>query len=551
MSSIPFARRPAAEPAPGAVEHMVRMRDGVRLATDVYSPDGGDAPGPTILTRLPYDKRSRSTYLPAVAAYFARHGFRHVVQDVRGKFRSEGETVPWINEVYDGYDTIEWIVNQPWSDGIVGMWGTSYFGFTQLAAASAAHPALRAIVPRMTGRYLGDLPMRGEGERTTDAEMHLVRLYAVSHFQANDTFEWEMEWKRPYAEVIERWFESVGERSPAFDLWSPNPVKLRRFPAGDPFDAPAVPILQTIGWWDNCAPWQWPDHEQIKSRPAWAANEYLLLEPIDHKSYRHTGAPYGPEDDHAVDDGALERLLPRTLDSAVEFFDVFLRGNGSPDEIPRVRWWAVGEDAFRSSETWPPPGAATVEMSLGHGTLAEERDSDSTTKKWVHDPDDPVPSPATNSFVFLKDFPDEAYLAERADVLTFTSEPRIEPTILAGPIELVAEVRSSASEADFFARLADLAPDGSAHMVARGQLTLHEATSPCRIVIPLGHAGYVVEPGHSLRLTLASSDAPDYVTSPGTGENRWLAVETSLAEQEIRLGGEAGALLRLTVLQEQ
>ena len=146
--------RVTAQPVPEhASEFRIRMRDGVRLATDVYRGDI-DGPAPAILVRLPYDKDSRYVFFDQAASRFTERGYVLVVQDVRGKFRSEGETVAFAGEVDDGYDSIEWIINQEWSNGVVGMFGDSYFGFTQWAAVSSQHPALRAIVPRVTSTAL-------------------------------------------------------------------------------------------------------------------------------------------------------------------------------------------------------------------------------------------------------------------------------------------------------------------------------------------------------------------------------------------------------------
>ena len=138
---------------PAAEQTMVPMRDGVHLATDVYLPDGHGR-APAVLVRLPYDKCGRYTFMPALAPYFTERGYAFVVQDVRGKFRSEGETLAFTHEVEDGYDTIDWMVGQAWCDGMVGMWGDSYYGYTQWAAVASGHPALKAIVPRVTSADL-------------------------------------------------------------------------------------------------------------------------------------------------------------------------------------------------------------------------------------------------------------------------------------------------------------------------------------------------------------------------------------------------------------
>src|SRR5579872_2660313 len=117
-----------------ADQQLVEMRDGVRLATDVYLPEAGGRL-PAVLIRPPYDKGADFTFLPRLARLFNDRGYAFVAQDVRGKARSEGPQEPFRHEVADGYDTIDWLVAQAWSNGAVGMFGDSYLGFTALAGA--------------------------------------------------------------------------------------------------------------------------------------------------------------------------------------------------------------------------------------------------------------------------------------------------------------------------------------------------------------------------------------------------------------------------------
>ena len=188
---------------------MVPMRDGVRLATDVYLPDGA-GPFPAVLVRLPYDKNGRYCWMPFLASHFIARGYAFVPQDVRGKFRSEGEPVAFVNEVPDGYDAIEWITRQPWSNGDVGMWGDSYYGFTQWAAVAAGHPALKAIVPRVT---IADIDTWLEGV-TPLYGAHYLAEYWTDH----NTHEWTPDWsQRPLAAVFDAAFEAIGRRSASFD----------------------------------------------------------------------------------------------------------------------------------------------------------------------------------------------------------------------------------------------------------------------------------------------------------------------------------------------
>ena len=556
---IAIERLGPAERSPLATEIMVPMRDGVRLATDVYLPGGSTEPGPVILTRLPYDKNGSYTFMPLVAEYFMRHGYRMVVQDVRGKFRSEGETLLFVNEADDGYDTIEWITRQPWSDGIVGMWGDSYYGFTQWAAVSAGHQALRAIVPRVTGTRLGELAQDIPGTRTREVEAGVHRMYPLTMFHERDIVHWEMDWTSlPYHDTVERFFAAAGSRSPSYDLWYPHPVRLRRFRNGSPFAAPAVPVLMTVGLWDNCAHWQWADHEEIARHPHWALGEYLLIEAIDHENNSFFEQPWldpsaasPSQDDHVA-------MLPRYLRPAVEFFDVFLRGQGSPASIPKVRWQlAGGAPGFQAGESWPPSGTVTLTLwpsgadlaagSAPGGSLSTDASGVAETVSWKHDPASPVPSPMPDSFAFLAYCPDERNAADRADVLVFTAAPSAEPLDLTGPVRLTARVRSDGPEMDLFARLLDVAPDGSARLIARGQLTVLAAGYGEDVEVSLGQLGYRLHPGHALRLTLASSDAPEFVPYWGTGENRWSQASIVVNTQQVELGGGHGVRLCLTV----
>jgi putative CocE/NonD family hydrolase len=531
-----------------AEQHQVRMRDGVRLATAVYLPAGDRAPGPTILVRLPYDKDGAYTFIPQIAARATAHGYRLVAQDVRGKFRSEGETLLFVNEAYDGYDTLDWIEQQDWSDGVVGMWGDSYYGFTQWAAVSSGHPALRAISPRVTGTRLGELPELAPGADAMEVEMSVHRLYPVTHFHSRDSFAWEVDWSaRPYVASVERFLEAVGERSASWDAWWPHAVRLRRFPNGSPFDARPVPCLMTIGWWDNCAPWQWGDHAELARRPAWALNEYLLIDAIDHENFHLTRGERAAERSPAEQ----ARIVAEVLDPTLQFFDVFLRGLGPADAIPRVRWNLAHTEGLRTAPAWPPPGTEPwTLLATADGRLVPEEaaaggnGAGPALLRWVHDPDDLVPSPATDPFSFLAESPDERAWATRDDVLVFNAPPVAAPLDLVGAVDLAATAGSDGPAFDLFARLLDVAPDGSAHLIARGQLHVPRCAGEHDLRVDLGQVGYRLRTGHHLRLHVASSDFPEFVPQPGTGESPWSAVEVRRNEQTLR----AGARLTFSVL---
>ncbi|MEV8337760.1 CocE/NonD family hydrolase [Leucobacter sp. NPDC077196] len=549
-----YQRLGAAPVSELAREERVRTRDGVHLATDVYLPSAGDgtrddSPGDTILIRLPYDKNGEYTFIPLVAEYFLQHGYRVVAQDVRGKFRSEGEALLFVNEVRDGEDTLDWIVAQAWSNGRVAMWGDSYYGYTQWAAAASGHPALRAIAPRVTGTGLGEPVHRDLGTRVRAVEMGITNLYPLTHFHGSDTFLWEPDWSRrdfeAQAEAFQEW---AGARSRSYDQWVPHPVTLPRFPNGSAFAGRSVPVLHTIGWWDNCAPLSWADVEEIKQFPAWDAHHYLRIEAIDHESYQFVEA----EGDRVAErtEQQIRAILPRTLDPALAFFEVFVRGEGSIVDIPRVTWQLAGTAEERTEPAWPPAGSRSVtRYATVEGGLSPEQPVEARERTWMHDPEDLVPSTAPDAFSYLLYLPDEAPLGERGDVLVFTGPEQPEDVELAGPVGARVRVRSTGPIMDCFVRVLDVAPDGTAVRIARGQQQLHEARDSATLEIDLGHIGYRLRSGHRLRVHVSSSDYPEFLPQPGTGRDPWTdGVETVPNTQALIIGGSDALAIELPVV---
>jgi putative CocE/NonD family hydrolase len=513
-----------------ATEEHVRMRDGIRLATDVYVPAGDRAPGDTILIRLPYDKSGQYTFIPLIAEYLMARGYRVVAQDVRGKFRSEGEAMLFVNEARDGYDSIEWITQQSWSNGRVAMWGDSYYGYTQWAAVSTQHPALKAIAPRVTGTQLGEPVHHGPDDITSPVEWGITYLYPLTYFHSQDAYFWELDLaRRPFSAQVEEVLDAIGSRSPSYDQWYPRPVYLPRFPDGSPFDARPIPVLQTIGLWDNCAPLSWADVAELQARPAWALNHFLRIEPMDHESYYLSDTPAQRAGERTEDQIRAE--LPRMLDPTLDFFEVFVRGNGDASDIPRVSWALAGTDGMRASATWPPPGTRDWELFATAAGGLEPDPAVDCAVEWTHDPSDLVPSSAHNAFAFLLERPDESPIGDRDDVRVFTGDPLEHAIDLVGPATARARVHSDGPVMDVFVRVLDLAPDGSALRIARGQLQLAGAGRTTEIEIDLGQVSYRLEPGHRIRVHLSSSDYPEFIPQPGTGEDPWSSVHTQTNRQ--------------------
>lgn len=553
MSTWPTINHSSPVPAE-AQQYFVRMRDGVRLATDVYLPKG-EGPHPTILVRMPYDKNNPDMFMSVIARFATQAGYATVVQDVRGKFRSEGEALGPITEAHDGYDTLSWIASAEWSDGKVGMFGDSYYGYTQFAAVSSGHPALRAIVPRVTSTMLSNFDLI-EGDGVIDIPWITGATYQRQCWSGRylDGSDPDLS-IRPLTAAFESMFDGGGERSSWFDSTVPYTHPGRVFPDGHPWNARPVPVLQCVGWWDNLAIPHMRDVEAFASVPAWDAVQHLWLDSMDHENLKIEDVGEIEWGEHQGDEEALNKMMEIYLAPALRFFDVYVKEIGTPRDIPRVRWH-LAHDGYRDDESWPPQGAQTSslflsgfsEMAMSGGSLSEEEPTESERADLHFNPENLVASPAVNSWAFLAEYPDERASIEHPDVAIFQTEAYSENFDLAGPVHLWVRVASTARTADLFARLIDVAPDGSAHLIVRGQA---EFTSPDEETlrrIELGHTGYRVRPGHRLRLQLSSSDYPEYVPNPGAGENRWTATEFAAATHTLTSDRINPARLDLTVL---
>ncbi len=540
---------PMAAVDPRAEEVRIRTRDGVRLATDVYLPDG-PGPFPTVLVRLPYGKSERFSFMPQIAALATERGYAFVAQDVRGKFRSDGEAIAFVHEAEDGADTLDWIAAQRWSDGAVGMFGDSYYGFTQWAAASTGHPALRAIVPRFTTSRVGDDWMHHQG---------VFCLYAMGEWAATawvgaDLYDFRTAFAtRPLADVVAA--EHAGRRSPSFDRWIRTPPEdpfwtTGIYANGDPAAALRIPALHWGGWWDVFQRGQVADF--LAATASGAPGQRLVMDSTDH--FDDPLVPDGePVFDIEEDDEALARYLPASMGPVLAFFDRHLRGL-DPGPMPPVRWHLANE-GWREAETWPPAGASVRKLHLVDGAharagvegggLAERPDAVATEVRWTHDPSSPVPDLIRDGWRPLLGLPDEREVETRDDVLSFTAEPETRPLDLAGPARVRATVGALGANAHVAAKLVDVFPNGRARRILQGISRVPAGGG--RVEVDLGHTGYRLRPGHRLRLEIAGSDFPRYLLDPGTDEDPWNAVRTLPAERDIRIGGGAGASLDLTV----
>jgi putative CocE/NonD family hydrolase len=546
---------PLGELDPRATQVFVPMRDGIELATDVYLPEGWESTSPdglpTIVVRLPYDKNDRFAFMADCATRFMAQGYAFVAQDVRGKARSQGETVAFVHEVEDGYDTLEWIAAQPWCDGAIGSFGDSYYGFTQWAMIASGHPALKAAVPRMTNTEIGSDWMYQEGA----FNLGTMGEWALHTWVDSSLNELDIDWSvRPLTRLVEH--HADGRTSASYSRWTAEPEDsaywTKDIYAGHPMTWGRIPTLHVGGFFDVFSRGQLADYQRSLAGDA-GAHQYLNMGATDH--FDDLLLATGKSPDHVVDDSELPRFLDSYIDPAVEFFDVYLKGGSGT--IPRVRW-EEGFGVWHEAAQWPPAeaeqitwhlsGSATALDGPRGGALAPQPPAIEAAIPWVHDPQDPVPSLIADPWRPLLDLPDERSVESRADVLTFTSAVFENALTLAGPVTADVVVSADAPSTHLIARLCDVWPDGRSTLIVEGITLVSDPTSPREIRIDLGDTGYRVQPEHRLRLQVSVSSFPRWPVHPGTDEDPLTATSTRPVAHELHVGGGRKGHVTLTAL---
>ena len=516
---------------------MVAMRDGVRLATDLFLP-AGSGPWPAVLIRHPY---APNPFWDPIGSYIAEHGYVAVIQIVRGKHRSEGEPVPFVRDRADGYDTLDWIERQAWSDGRVAAFGDSYYGFTAWAAAASRHPALRALATRMTSSDIGDDWMRHGGV----FNLGPIASWAAYTWTGHELCEFEPDWTvRPLADLVPSW--TGGGTCRPLEEWLRRPANDLGWTVGiygtstSPALGLRLPALHRGAWWDPFRRGQMADwRDAAESSPC---RQELVFDATDH--YDH---PWSPDGEPPIDILAdLERFLPylpRYLDDTLAFFDMHLRGRRPPGPPGRLVRYHLANGDWETSTTWPPRGTRQTELCLtAAGGLAAQPARGEERLAWKHDPADLVPS-LTEYWAPLLELSDERGLAEREDVLTFTSEPLEAPLDLAGFASAELLARSSAPAMQLVVELVDVFPDGRCLRITEGVRQL-PVDGDTRAAVDLGPVGYRLLPGHRLRLHVSSSSFPRYMPYPGDASDPWTATTWRTNSQELVVGGAAGSRLR-------
>jgi len=565
--SQPFANGFASVPAAVTVELDVPMqlRDGVTLRANIYRP-AGEGRWPVLMTRLPYGKDLPigSAMLDPVQA--ARRGYVVIVQDTRGTGKSDGDWQPFIHEAWDGVDAIIWAAALPYSTGEVGMYGASYFGFTQWSAAKHQPSALKALVPFQTWRdpLNGMFTRGGAVELGIGASWHLgmgMNVLMRRHAADPQTLalvlrSWAAEvdalgpegyWSLPLADFAPLRRQDV---APAFfePLASPND------PSAEPTASATIaghlagvltPSYNIGGWYDIFLGDTIAAYLAMREAGAPAR---LLIGPWSHSDQ---GGRVGQINFGQAAQSGLIDLQTDLHSLELRWFDHWLKGidTGMMDEPP-VKIFVMGANVWRDEAEWPLARAAAVPFYLhANGRLALDAPEGEEPDTYVYDPADPAPT-LGGATLMTPEFPsgayDQAAIEARPDVLLYTSGVLGRDTEVTGPVQVHLWAASSASDTDFVARLTDVFPDGRSinltdgivraryRNAAQGEApSLIEPGQPYLYIIDLWATSNVFKAGHCIRLQITSSSFPRWDRNPNTGHALGADAELAVAQQTI------------------
>jgi uncharacterized protein len=512
-----------------------RMSDGVELVSDHYYPPGA-GPQPTLLMRQPYGRDIASTVTYAHPAWFARHGYNVVIQDVRGRGDSGGDFYPFRHEGRDGAETIAWLRTRPECNGRIGMYGFSYQGMTQFLVAAEAPEGLECIAPGMAAHdlYHGwfyhhgalrlasslgwGLQMLKEDARRRklrEASDRLEKAWAAlpSQFSALPFRDHPALRGEGLPQYVLDWFD----HTEAGEYWFGLDVSTR-------VNRIRVPALHVAGWYDTYLRGT-IDGFLALSKCAGTAlareNQYLVAGPWVHIPWgdRAGAADFGPES------------LLDTDSLLLRWFNHWLKDSGEFAREPHVRYFVMGENRWREASDFPASSQATFYLhskgransrkgdgALAVSKLAGHQDADI----FVYEPEVPVmapggPTAAAGRF-------DQSTLEMGNNILVYTSEPLAKPLRVLGSPRVTLYCASSAARTDFVTKLICVRPNGAAEFICIGiarsnWLFAKSGYAADRIhtwEFDLEPTSIIFAAGDRIRLEVASSAFPLYDRNPGT-----------------------------------
>ena len=553
----------------------VKMRDGVTLRADVYRPEA-EGRFPVLLERTPYNKANGLEFGLKVAA----RGYVVIIQDVRGRYASEGEWYTFKHEPDDGYDTVEWAAALPYSNGKVGMFGGSYVGATQMLTAIAHPPHLAGIFPVVTASnyhenwtYQGGVFEQWFNESWTSG----LAQDTFNRQVARNTNALHNVWKLPLLDypLFDTGAASGTENprilAPYFVDWLGHPSYddyWKRISIEEHFSEIDVPVYSVAAWYDIFLGGSLRNYVGIKGHGGSETarrGQRLLVEIGGHAGGgRHIGeVDFGP----AAEQVDSEEVMLR-------WYDAILKGekNEAEQEKP-VKIFVMGKNVWREEDDWPLARAKSARYYLhsggksnslsGDGGLSTAAPQAEPADHWMYDPTDPVPTmggPLCCDSVHLAPGPrDQRPVEARDDVLVYTTPAFKHDLEVTGPVTLELYASSSAVDTDFTAKLVDVWPNGFAQNLTEGVLRARyrnsqeqpEMMNPgevYKLAVDLWATSNVFLAGHRLRLEVSSSNFPRFNRNTNTGEDPGQATRLVKATNTVYHDGDHPSALVLPVV---
>ncbi len=538
-------------------ELMVPMRDGVRLRTKITRPGLGRYP--VVLIRG-YD----TDFWGGISSRFLDARYVFVGQATRGHLGSEGDQGMdnrFFDDAQDGYDAIDWISRQPWCDGNVAMYGSSYYGATQWLAAPEAHPNLKAIVPQNVGPDPWLRMYRDHGAIQLAHTARRIHDYSPEAKQKVEQFGW-WNWYRHLPLITldtvagtrpNKLYNAYVSHSTYDDFWKAIGTRHK-------LDKIRIPVYLMSGWYDN---YPGATLEYFEKLTGLGATDEIrvAISPTTHTRNRVVGDRDFGDDAEKDEIG----LAIRWLNSVIKG-----EGNGIRDE-PKVRLFVMGVNEWRLENEWPLARTQFTKYYFRadgdkDGSLNTNPPKDGPPTRYTYDPDDPVLTLGGNHSateipgIFRAGPVDQRSNEGRSDVLTFTSQPMAQDLEVTGPIVVKLYAASSARDTDFIARLIDVYPDGRAFNLTEGIIRARFRKSiwePPRLLEPGKIYEYTINllptanvflKGHRIRAHITSSNFPMWDRNPNTGNEQGMDAELKVAEQTIYHDGERPSHILLPVI---
>ena len=582
---------------------MMPMRDGVRLSADILFPKGQPRKNlPTVLIRKPYltdamiDWPEHTQYL----ASFLANGYAIVFQSERGRYFSEGTYTVLVGSGNDGYDTVEWLAKQPWSNGKVGTFGCSSSAEEQWKLVGTHPPGLAAAVPRSSGCGIGKVgPYNEMGNFYRGGAVQMWWFdwfyhYAFTYrplFPPNLSREqmvrllpfWDLQpehfppvdlekaiWTLP----INKLMDKIGAAPSDMDDWVnrlPNDPRWKDLEVGNEGDRSSVPVLMINSWYDLS---MGPNVAMYEYQAKNAANEtarnnmFMIIAPTTHCNQGQMETEHTIVGQRDMGDARLDYV-----GIIQKWFDHFLKGvDNDITSQPKVRAYMMGANEWRSYDTWPPNEARYVSYYLdsagranteyGDGSLAIKEPDRAGSDTLTYDPVRPVPSVGGGicCFSLIRGGPfDQSATEMRSDVLVYSTPPLTDTVRVAGPVKVSLYLSSDRKDTDLTVKLLDVYPDGKAYNLDESiqRVRWREGWDKPAFMEP-DHV-YKVEvgplatsnaflPGHRIRIEVSSSNFPRFERNLNTGGNNFDEKDGFIAHNVIHHGPALPSVIVLPIV---